>query len=155
MEWTPNESQHTKLTLENKILPPLLKETRTRNLLITCPALYQQALPAPQARDIVPVIGVYPLCHIPDMSPAPCVTHPICHQPLVEPAFRVTHPTCHQPLVQPALRVTHPICHRVRYVTNPLRTILCVTILVCDGRKLLIHVVRVRVTLCHNPHMPQ
>ena len=26
MEWTPNESQHTKLTLEKKILPPLLPE---------------------------------------------------------------------------------------------------------------------------------
>ena len=24
VEWTPNKSQHTKLTLEKKILPPLL-----------------------------------------------------------------------------------------------------------------------------------
>ena len=47
MEWTPNKSQHTKLTLEKKILPPLLRGLLTHNLLITCPALDQQAILPP------------------------------------------------------------------------------------------------------------
>ena len=44
VEWTPNKSQHAKLTLEKKILPPLLPGFEICNLLITSPALYQQAI---------------------------------------------------------------------------------------------------------------
>ena len=38
VERTPNKSQHTQFTLEKKI---------SRNLSITSPVLYQQAIPAP------------------------------------------------------------------------------------------------------------
>ena len=44
VERTPNKSQHRKLTLEKKILLPCLLR-QPCNLLITSPALYQQAIP--------------------------------------------------------------------------------------------------------------
>ena len=50
MEPTPNKSQHTRLTLEKKILRPHLQGIWTSNLLIKSLALYQQAIPAPSAR---------------------------------------------------------------------------------------------------------
>ena len=46
LERTPNESQHKKLTLEKKTNPDAPAGTRTRNLSITSPALYQLAIPA-------------------------------------------------------------------------------------------------------------
>ena len=46
MERTPNESQHTKLTLVKKILPLLLPGFKLATFWITSPALYQQAIPA-------------------------------------------------------------------------------------------------------------
>ena len=46
VERTLSKSQHTKLTLEKKILPPLPAGIRTCNLSITGPALYQQVIPA-------------------------------------------------------------------------------------------------------------
>ena len=44
VERTPNKSQYTKLTLEKKIFHAVLAGIRTRNLSITSPALYQQAI---------------------------------------------------------------------------------------------------------------
>ena len=40
LERTPNNSQHTKLTLEKTLFPPFLPGLETRNLSITSPALY-------------------------------------------------------------------------------------------------------------------
>ena len=50
VERTPNKSQHTKLTLEKKILPPLLPgfELATFQSWVRCS--YQQAIPAPKRR---------------------------------------------------------------------------------------------------------
>ena len=40
-----NMSQHRKLTMEKKILPPLLQGTRTQDLSITSPTLYPLSYP--------------------------------------------------------------------------------------------------------------
>ena len=42
-----NKSQHKKLTLEKKMSPAVRAETWPRNLSITSPTLYQQAIPLP------------------------------------------------------------------------------------------------------------
>ena len=47
MERTPNESQHTKLTLEKKVLPPLLPGFELPTFRPRVRRSYQQAIPAP------------------------------------------------------------------------------------------------------------
>ena len=50
MKRSPNESQLTKMTLEKKILPPLLPGLDIA-LSIMSPALYQEVIPAPNAYE--------------------------------------------------------------------------------------------------------
>ena len=45
MERTPNKSQHTKLNYGEEYSPAAPVGIRTRNLSITSPVLYQQAIP--------------------------------------------------------------------------------------------------------------
>ena len=45
VEQTPNRSQHTQLTLEKKILPPLLPRFELTSFRSPVPTLYQQAIP--------------------------------------------------------------------------------------------------------------
>ena len=47
MERTPNKSRHTKVNSEEENSPAGI---RTRNLSITSPALYEQAIPAPYSQ---------------------------------------------------------------------------------------------------------
>ena len=49
IEWAPNKSQYTKLTLEKKILPPLLPGLELETFRSRVRRSYQQAIPAPHA----------------------------------------------------------------------------------------------------------
>ena len=48
VEWTPNKSKHTKLTLKKKILPPLLPEFEISTFRSQVQRSNQQASPAPK-----------------------------------------------------------------------------------------------------------
>ena len=53
MEWTPNKSQHTKLTLEKKILPPLLPGFELATFRSRVRRSNQQAIAAPHVTRVV------------------------------------------------------------------------------------------------------
>ena len=82
MERTPNKGQHTKLTLEEKNPPAAPPGTRTRNLSITSPALYQRATPAPTGPPVCPSVcrSVFMSVHLyvhPSVGLSSCLS--TCH----------------------------------------------------------------------------
>ena len=105
-----NKSQHTKLTLEKKILPPLLPEFELATFRLRVRRSYQQVIPAHY---------YYYYCI------------------RVAQSFFFFFDQGQFTLVF-ALSVTYPIFHRVRYVTSPLCTMpFCVTIPISHSRELL------------------